>query len=91
MLWESVHLHWVNGKLQLIGCIKWFNKSEATTEIYEWVQVQIHVYIPYCKHQAKPHSSPWFSAASAVPIAHRNLFFCLYQQNKSSPSKVKVR
>ena len=39
----------------------------------------------------KPHSSPWFSAACAAAIVHRNHFFCLYQQNKSSESKAKFR
>ena len=37
------------------------------------------------------HSSPWFSAACAAAIAHRNHFFHFYQQNKSSESKVKFR
>ena len=37
------------------------------------------------------HSSPWFSAACAAAKVHRNHFFCLYQQNKSSESKVKFR
>ena len=36
-------------------------------------------------------SSPWFSAACAAAIVHRNHFFCLYQQNKSSESKVKFK
>ena len=27
-------------------------------EFREWVQVGIDVYIPHCKHQVKPHSSP---------------------------------
>ena len=36
-------------------------------------------------------SSPWFSAACAAAIVHRNHFFRLYQQNKSSESKVKFR
>ena len=51
------------------------------------------MYIPlYPKYQAEPHSSPWFSvAACAAAIAHRNPFFYLYQQNKSSESKVKLR
>ena len=31
------------------------------------------------------------SAACAAAIAHGNNFFCLYQQNKSSESKVKLR
>ena len=38
-----------------------------------------------------PHSSPWFSAACAAPIVNRNHFFRMYQQNKSSESKVKFR
>ena len=56
-----------------------------------WVQVEIDVYIPHGKNQIKPHSSPWFSAACAAAIAHRNHFFCLYQREKSSDSKVKFR
>ena len=39
----------------------------------------------------KPHSSPWFSAACAALIVHRNHFFRLYQQNKSSKSRVRFR
>ena len=49
------------------------------------------VYIPNHKHQVKPHLSPSFSAACAAAIIHRNHFLCLYQQNKSSESKVKFR
>ena len=64
--------------------------SVAASEICEWVQVGIDVYIPHCKYQVKPHSSPWISAACAAAIAHRNYFFCLYN-NKSSESKVKFR
>ena len=41
-----------------------------------WVQVGIHVYISH-KYQVKPHSSPWFSAACAAAIVHRNSFFLL--------------
>ena len=65
--------------------------STAASEFCEWVQVGIDVYIPHRKYQVKPHSSPWFSAACAAAIAHRNHFFHLYQQNKSSESKVKFR
>ena len=43
------------------------------------------------KYQIKPHSSPWFSASCAAAIVHRNHFFCLHQNNKSSDSKVKFR
>ena len=57
----------------------------------EWVQVGIDVYIPHRKYQVKPHSSPWFSAACAAAIVHRNHFFCLHQKDKSSECKVKCR
>ena len=49
------------------------------------------MYIPHLKYQAEPHSSPWFSANCAAAIIPRNQFFGLYQQNKSSESKVKFR
>ena len=65
--------------------------SAAASEFCEWVQAGIDVYIPHRKYQVKPHSSPWFSAACAAAIVHRNHFFRLYQQNKSSESKVKFR
>ena len=52
--------------------------SRAFNEFSVWVQVGIDVYIPYCKHQVKSHSSPWFSAACAAAIAHRNYSFCMY-------------
>ena len=65
--------------------------SAAASEFCEWVQVRIDVYIPHRKYQVKPHASPWFSAACAAAVVHRNHFFRLYQQNKSSESKVKFR
>ena len=65
--------------------------SAVASEFCELVQVGIDVYIPHRKYQVKPHSSPWFSAACAAVIVHRNHFFHLYQQNKSSESKVKFR
>ena len=42
-------------------------------------------------YQVKPHSSPGALVACAAAIVHRNHFFRLYQQNKSSESKVKFR
>ena len=45
----------------------------------------------YCKYQVKPHLSPWFSAACAAAKVHRKHFCRLYQQNKSSKSKVRFR
>ena len=65
--------------------------SAAASEFCEWAQVGIDVYIPHRKYQVKPHSSPWFSAACSAAIVHRNHFFRLYQQNKSSESKAKFR
>ena len=65
--------------------------SAVAGEFCEWVQVRIDLYISHRKYQVRPHSSPWFSAACAAVIVHRNHFFHLYQQNKSSESKVKFR
>ena len=65
--------------------------SAAASEFCEWVQVGIYLYIPHRKYQVKPHSSPWFSAACAGAIVHRNHIFCWYQENKSSESKAKFR
>ena len=63
----------------------------AASEFCEWVQVEIDVYIPHQKYQVKLHSSPWFSAACAVAIVHRNHFFCLYQKDEPFESKVNFR
>ena len=64
--------------------------SAAASEFCEWVQAGIDVYIPHLKYQVKSHSPSLFSAACAAAIVHRNHFFRLYQQNKSSESKVIV-
>ena len=63
----------------------------AASEICKWIQVGIHVYITHHRHQVKPHSSLWLSAACDAAIVHRNHFFHLYQQNKPSESKVKFK
>ena len=65
--------------------------AAAASEFCEWVQVGIDVYIPHRKYQVKPHSSPWFSAACAAAIVHRNHVFRFYKRNKFSESKVKFR
>ena len=65
--------------------------SAAASEFCEWVQVGIDVYIPHRKYQVKPHSSPWFSAACAAAIVHRNQFLRFFQKDKSSDSKVKIQ
>ena len=73
------------------GRISLNSASASASEFCGCVQVGIDVYIPHPKYQTKPHSSPWFLAACAAAIVHRNHFFRLYQQNKSSESKVKFR
>ena len=65
--------------------------SAAASASCQRVQVGIDVYIPHRNYQVKPRSSPWFSAACAAAIVHRNHFFHLYQREKSSDSKVKFR
>ena len=86
--WDGLHNH--------LRDVPWkdifkLGASAAASEFCEWVQVGIDVYIPHRKYQVKPHSSPWFSAACAAAIVHRNHFFRLYQREKSSDSKVKFR
>ena len=49
--------------------------SAAASECCEWVQVRTDVYIPNCKYQVKPHSSPWLSAACLAAIIQKNHFF----------------
>ena len=84
--WDSLHDH--------LRDVPWedifkLGASAAASEFCEWVQVGIDVYIPHRKYQVKPHSSPWFSAACAAAIVHKNHFFCMYQQNRSSAFKVR--
>ena len=95
MAYDYSHADW-DGLCDHLGDVPWedifkFGASAAASEFCEWVQVGINVYIPHRKYQVKPHSSPWFSAARAAAIFRRNHFFRLYQQNKSSESKVKFR
>ena len=85
-----------DGLCDHLGGVQWqdifkLSASAAASEFCEWVQVGIDVYIPHCKYEVKPHSSPWFSATCAAAIFHRNHFFRLYQQNKYFESKVKFR
>ena len=77
--WDDLHDHLRDAPWEDIFQLSAF---AATSEFFEWVQVGIDVFIPHCKYQFKAHSSPWFLAACATAIAHRNHFFRLYQQNK---------
>ena len=47
----------------------------AASEFCDWFQTGIDVYISHRKYQIKPHSSPWFLAAGAAAIVHRDHFF----------------
>ena len=84
--WDSLRYH--------LRDVPWkdmikLSPSDAVSEFCEWVPVGIDAYIPNCNYQVKPHS--WFSAACAAAIVHRNHFFHLYCENKSSESKGKFR
>ena len=86
---------WV-GLHNYLGDVPWedifkLSASAAGSEFCERVQVGIDECIPHHKYQLKPHLSPWFSAAFAAARVHRNYFYCLHQQNKSSESKVMFR
>ena len=86
--WDGLHDH--------LRDVPWedifkFSGSAGASEFCEWLQFGIDVYIPQRKYQVKPHSSPWFSAACAASLVHGNHFFRLYQQNKSSESKLKFK
>ena len=75
--WDGLHDH--------LGDVPWedifkLSASAAASELCEWVQVGIDVYIPHRKYQVKPHSSQWFSAACADAIVHRNDFFRWHQR-----------
>ena len=85
--WDGLHDH--------LRDVPWediFKLSASFAASEFWVvQVGIVVYTPHRKYQVTPHSSPWFSAACAAAIVHRNHLSRLYQQNKSSESKIKFR
>ena len=86
--WDGLHDHLRDVLLEDIFKL---SASAAASEFRERVQVGIDLYIPHHKYQAKPNSSPWFSAACTAAMVHRNYFFRLYQQNKSSESKARFR
>ena len=95
MIYDHSHADW-DGLHDHLRDFPWedifkLSASAAASECCEWVQVRIDVYVSHRKYQVKAHSSPWFSAACAAAIVHRNHFFHLYQKGKSSESKVKFR
>ena len=52
-----------------------FSVFAAARKFCEWVQVGIDAHISHRKYQVRSRSSPWFSAACAAAIVHRNHFF----------------
>ena len=70
--WDNLHDHLRDVPWEGIYKI---GASAAASEFCGWVQVGIDVYIPHRKHQVKPHSSPWFSAACAAAIVIEITFF----------------
>ena len=85
--WDGLHDHlrdvpWDTIKL---------SASAAASEFCEWIQVGMDIYILHHRYQVKLHLSPQFSAAYATVTVHRNHFFHLNQESKSSESKGKYR
>ena len=77
--WDDLHDHLRDVPREDIFKV---GASAAASEFCEWVRID--VYIPHCKYQVNPHSSPWFLTACAAAIVHGNHFFHFYKQNKSS-------
>ena len=93
--YDYSHANWV-GLRDHLRDVPWeyifkLGASAAASDFCERVQVGNDAYIPYRKYQVRPQASPWFAAACAAAIVHRNHFFHLYQKDKSSNSKVKFR
>ena len=75
--WDGLHDHLRDVPWEAIFKL---GASAAASESCGWIQVGIDVFIPHRIYQIKPHSSPWFSAACADAIVHRNHFFCWHQR-----------
>ena len=73
--WDGLRDH-----LREVPWEKIFKLSASAGEFCEWVQVGIDVYIPRCKYQVKPHTSPWFSASYTAVIVH--FFVCTNRINR---------
>ena len=77
--YDYSHADWV-GLCDHLRHVPWedilkLGASAAASEICECVQLGDDAYISHRKYQVKPDSSPWFSAACAATIVHRNYFF----------------
>ena len=69
--WDGLHDHLRDVPWEDISQL---SASAAASEFCEWFKVGVDVYIPCQKYRVNPHSPPWFSAACAAAIAHRNHF-----------------
>ena len=72
--WDVLHDHLRDVPLE--GVFK-LGASAAAIEFCEHIQVGTDVYIPHHNYQFQSRSSPWFAAACAAALAHRNHFFRL--------------
>ena len=70
--WDGLHDHFRDVSWEDIFKL---NAYAAVSEFCYLVQIGIDVYIPHQNYQVMPDSSPWFSAACAAVLVHRNLFF----------------
>ena len=75
--WDGVHDHLKDVPWEDIFKL---SPSAADSKFCGWIQVGIDVYIPHHKYQVVLHLSPWFPAACAAAIVHRNHLFRLYQR-----------
>ena len=97
MAYEYSRVDW-DGLCDHLRDVTWedifkLSASAAASEFCEWVEVGIDVYIPHCKYQVKPlihlHGFQLLVQLPGSPL--KSLFSFLYQQNKSSESKVKFK
>ena len=70
--WDGLHDHFRDVPWEDIFK---FSAYAAVSEFCDLVQIGIDVYIPHQNYQVMPHSSPWFLAACAAVLVHRNIFF----------------
>ena len=70
--WDGLHDHFRDVPWEDIFK---FSAYAAVSEFCDLVQIGIDVYIPHQNYQVIPHSSPWFLAACAAVLVHRNIFF----------------
>ena len=68
-----------------------FRASKSTSLISDWIRNGIEIFIPHKTFQQKTHSQPWFTAACAAAISHRNHHFHQYNRNPSEITRTNFR